>query len=306
MPPLPNPSAGGAIVFLRTDSISLKSMWQEAIGSYPLIRSSYQEWDGDVNTGLLSNIKDRPSVLVVEETKAYVDFGVPEDAYSMTNHEESIEVVKFKYSNHSEFFKSAQLKSNSHFEKSESFGTIWSQRFHWLIAAENIPHICILDRFAMLNHLGWDSRQGISGLERFIRQTSNSARSKKIIKIFTSWGKENQKLNGRDELLRSFKESLESIIRYIPNNKINRIIVHILHDTDFQKIAHDRHIRFGNMHVLELGKGLSCLNGNTHCTEKLSATLKTGITIANEYKAKETSLEVNKGKGHIKVEISAK
>jgi hypothetical protein len=284
--------------------ITLKKKWQAAISEYPRIKSSLLDWNGDISKEILCNIKEKPSVLIVEETKAYVDFEVPENDYSKIDKVNNIEVVKFKFCTQSEFFKQAQDKSYSHFEKSEPFDLIWKERFHWLAASENIRHISIVDRFAMINHLAWDSRDGISGLERFIRSLNTSATSKKYLKLFTSWSKDCSTYQNKEKIILSFIDSINEIMEKIPSKKIFKISIHVLHDGDFGKDSHDRHIRFGNMYIWDLGKGLACFDGNTCCNEKLTATFKTGLNIANEYIAKEFALEENRGRSHEKHEIN--
>ncbi len=284
--------------------ISLKKKWQAAISEYPIIKSSLSGWNGDISKEILSDIKEKPSVLIVEETKAYVDFEVPENDYSKIDKVNNIEVVKFKFSTQSEFFKHAQDKSYSHFKKSEPFELIWKERFHWLAASENIRHISIVDRYAMINHLEWDSRHGISGLERFIRSLNTSATSKKYLKLFTSWSKDYSKYPNKEKTILSFIDSIKEIMEKIPNKKIFKISIHVLHDGDLGKDSHDRHIRFGNMYIWDLGKGLSCFDGNTCCNENLTATFKTGLDVTNEYITKELALEENRGRSHEKHEIN--
>jgi hypothetical protein len=283
--------------------IALKNKWRTAISEYPIIKSSLSDWDGGISKDIICNIKEKPSVLIVEETKAFVDFEVPEDDYSKVDKVNNVEVVKFKFSTQSEFFKLAKNKSYSHFKKSEPFEQIWKDRFHWLAASENIINVSIVDRFAMINHLEWDHRKGISGLERFIRSLNSSATSKKYLKLFTSWGKDQSRYSNKDGVISDFSGSIKEIIEKIPNKKISKIFIHILRDHDFGIDSHDRHIRFGKAYIWDLGKGLACFDGNTCCNAKLTATFKAGIDVTNEYIAKENALEKNNDRSHKKFEI---
>jgi hypothetical protein len=278
--------------------ISIRKIWEEAIKNYPRIKSTSTNWNGEINKDILNKISEKPSVIIVEETKAVIDFEVSVDEYSKVDEKKQFEIVKFPYTSGSIFFKKSEEKSLSHFKKSELFEVIWQERFHWLAASENIKNIAIVDRYVMQNHLNWDPHQGKSGLHRFLLFLDKSASSNKNIKLFSGWGSSPHDLTKKNQNESDFLESLTMILKKLPNKKILNVTLHLLHDKDIGDESHSRHIRFGDFHVWELDKGLSCFDGNTCCKQKLAATFKYGRTVTKEFIEKELELELNKGKSH--------
>ncbi len=283
---------------VNTLPISVRKIWEEAIKYYPRIKSASTNWNGDIDQTTISSINEKPSVLVVEETKAVVDFNVSLDEYSMVDETKELEIVKFPFASGSVFFKKSEEKSLSHFKKSESFEKIWKERFHWLTASENIKNIAIVDRYVMINHLKWDCSQGKSGLHRFLLLLDKSATSNKNIKLFSGWGSSASELANKNEHEEQFIKGLTEILENLPNKKISSITLHLLHNKDIGDESHSRHIRFGDFHVWELDKGLACFDGNTCCRQKLAATFKSGKNVTQEFIEKELELQLNKGKSH--------
>lgn len=285
---------------------SVKKDWQEAIKHYPRVQSSLATWNGQINKDLIIKIPEKPAVLIVEETKALVDFEINEEQPSKVDLINQTEIVKFKYSSQSEYFRLDQNISISHIKKSDDFSKVWRERFHWLAASENITKVAILDRYAMLNHLEWlkKPRNGTSGLERFLRLLDTSSTSKKYVKLLTAWSSNKADFSFQNQFYQEFTNSITDIYMRLPKKKISKIIVHILSGSDFSE-THDRHIRFGDFHIWDLGKGLSCFEGNAHVIQETTSALKADLNIAKEYLAKEITLESIKNRFHQKFEVDS-
>ena len=294
--------------YVKNLPTDLRKNWELAFQNLPRIRCKNQLWDGHLTKINLKSIEEISSLAIIQEENALNEFGILENDFSimLATSSGNCEILKFPYVTRSVLLKNYKNLLNSHIKQKESFEKIWTERFHWLAAAENINHISVLDRYLLQNTFENTGRNEISGCERFLNYINQSATSKKYIKIYTSWGQNKRKSDYEDFLENVFIENIVSTLKSTPGNNIRKITLEILSHGDFKEKNHARHIRFEDF-IWDIDKGMSCLHGSTTCKEELTTSFKSGKEVSIEYKEKEEHLSrKNKKTGsHAFYEISS-
>jgi hypothetical protein len=263
----------------------LVPLWQELLERLPVIPGP-NGWNGliDNTSACLDSVASTAEVALVDDTKAEVDFGLPEADFSVRLAAyNNIEICRWWAVQHALAFNAAGALSAQHILAKQSYADIWKSRFSALARAP-IKQIVVVDRYAASQH--YECPQGIlSGFERFVRLLDGDATGNRYITLFSAWADE---LNKRRVKIEDIGSEMHLVLSRLAHNRVKRIKVVMLPNTVFGDIHHDRFIRFGE-YVWDIGVGIKVFEGPC-AAETSSASFKTCL-LATTYKTVETTLE---------------
>ena len=170
-------------------------------------------------------IDDEFEVAVIEETRAVV-LAISEGESRFYVRVEGIRLWDIDIS---EKFSHSERLSNAAIDIGDSIDDVWKQRFQSLAAYSR--EVVIVDQYAMREN-------NINGILRLLRFLDRDARHCRVT-VYSSLAP-----YGRGP---KFTESrMGSETAKFNGNGIVSVQVHLFHESDFRKYAHDRHIRFDN------------------------------------------------------------
>ena len=237
---------------------NLRSLWQEMLQHYPPIPGG-AGWDGTLHPSLSDALRAALDVGFVDDTKAFVEFGMTEDqdeALLPRAEASAFVVCRLSMAHHASVVKQAQTLAQQNIQAGESWQTIWRTRFHRLAAAPSplVKVVTIVDRYALERHIQWESHS-LSGLERFLRELDKDAPAARSVWLYTALTPELAKI-GRDELT----DQLAGILGRLTHHRIRWLKLCLIDNKVFGRLMPDRYVRF-NCYVWTLGHGLECLEG---------------------------------------------
>ena len=219
-------------------------------------------WDGLVNKGAIPRLCGSASLALVEDVKAEADFGVDpeEDEIELgAGPEQALSVCRIQSTRFSKVVQKAIEWKDRNVAMGEAFDAIWSARFRTLATIAPLKRIAIVDRYAIEQHFRCPQSQ-LSGLERFLRLLDQDAGGPRYVDVFSAWTKEL-----KDRSVADIEQEVRCLVGRLPRGRVTRVVVHMVPNSVFSAIAHDRYVRF-ERYVWELGHGLDIFQGPAAAT----------------------------------------
>ena len=192
------------------------------------------DWESIETTDALAASSNEFEVAILEETRAYV-LEIPDGESKWYG---QVEGMRLEDIDISEKFSRSEMLSNAPIGVGESIKDVWLQRFQRLAAYSS--EVVVVDQYAGRNN----SINGLLRLLRFLDQDTKNCQ----VTVYSSADR-----SGKDT------QFIESRIRAetarFGGDGIGSVSVHLIDELDFKKVAHDRHIRFGNS-VIRIGRGI--------------------------------------------------
>jgi len=261
-----------------------RPLWQEVLERVPL-RGCGAGWNGNVEPATLDNFCAAARLAIVDDTRAEVTFGFPEDcdemAVATAGHAISVDICRLLSASSAVQFKNALTRAGIHIETGETFRDIWNSRFSTLASA-SIKKVSVVDRYAITKHHEPNAEAGLSGLERFLRLLDSDANGPRHVSLFSAWTAEL-----REKTFPDVREDVRLILERLPQRNIKRIRLHMMPNSGFRDDSHDRFVRFED-YVWDLGLGLEVFHG-AFAAQRSSASFKSGGAVAG-YKRVEQDL----------------
>lgn len=262
-------------------------LWLEVLQRVPLSACG-SDWNGTVEPTTLMNFCSTAQLALVDDTRAEIEFGFPEDkdekAAPVAGLEHDIDICRLLAANQASQFKAALALAGKHIEAGDTFQATWDLRFKTLARAP-IKKITIVDRYAITKHHEPNGGTGLSGLERFLKLLDRDANGARYITLFSAWTAELQ-----DKKLADVEADIRLILARLPVRNIKRIKLHMVPNTGFRDDGHDRFVRFDH-YVWDIGLGLEVFDG-AYAAKRSSGSFKSGL-LSEGYKQVEQDLAVN-------------
>ncbi len=291
-------------------SPDLRKSWQTAFQHCPRVRSNNPDWDGLVDPADLSKSVENPTLIIVEDSTAESLYKVSSSDYSALKDVSgrTVEVVRFTCIRRSRLIQETAELSGSQIKSGEKFESLWSRRFLWLARAENLRQISVVDGWAFKNSEVKKefSINEVSGSRRFLKYLCRSTSSEKYVKFYTSWGGEDSEWTSAERKWHGmeFARLIQAEMRECANGNVKEVDLHIIRQSDFKRIYHDRYIRFGN-YIVDLGNGLLCFEGADEVRSTVTSSFKSGKKVAEDYRKGEINLSENRSPNRIRLNISS-
>lgn len=291
--------------------VDIRKKWQTAFQHCPRVRSINRSWDGFIDPVDLAKSAEHPTLIVIEDEMAESVYLLPPSEYSSVTYIDgkTVEVIRFSCIRRSRLLQEATATAASQITKGTEFKRIWADRFLWLVRAENLRQISVVDPWALKNFgpLKNLSANEICGTQRFFYYLSESSHSDKYVKLYTSWGDAGSAWSAalRRENGYRFAEMIKSQILSHDHSKVQEVEINIVHRKDFRKIYHDRYIRFGD-YVIDLGNGLTCFEGEASAKDNMLSAFKCGKDVVKAYKVGEEQLREIRNEHHMRLVVSRK
>lgn len=262
----------------------LRPLWQELIERLPVVPCD-SDWDGIAcnNNGCLDSLAESVKVVLLDDTKAEVEFGLDEAELTCTlaSHP-SLEICRILAAAQAKTFSEALIVAGQHIPAGQTYTDLWRTRFERLAKAP-IKQITIVDRYAVSQHYECPQDK-LSGLERFLRLLDADAPGKRYVTLYSAWTPE---LNQRNVALDDVQAEVNAILGHLPRRVTRRVKIVMLPNNAFGDLHHDRFIRFGE-YVWDIGLGVKVFEG-AFVAETSTTSFKTGLQVTT-YKGSEEVL----------------
>jgi hypothetical protein len=275
-----------------------RQQWSVIIQKYPRLRPNFN-WNGAIpsQSGCMF---DTIEVGLMNSQRANLDFGFSEESVDIERKitsADGAEITLIKNAAYNTTMKYEEFENLAHkkaFVASTNSPTIedeWQARFKRLICFENSPRfITIFDRFSFQAELKDPTSSTHHSTSNFIRRVDRDAHDNKVIKIICSnevlsdQGRQSNSIPPKDKefIIRELK-NLKALCRY---GKVSKIELVIIDGRKAQWQAHDRHIRFGNLYLWDLGSGTDIFD-QLNRRRNVSVSFKTGQKVIEGYETAE-------------------
>lgn len=237
---------------------NLRMLWQAVLAHSPPIPCG-NGWNGAVTPSAADKLCSVASLALVDDAHAEVDFGMNEeqDETSITSYDgHHLVVSRLLTANHASVITAAVSVSQQNIQAGESYRDIWISRFRSLASAQspNLKQISVVDRYAIEQHFRCP-QHWLSGLERFLRLLDGDAGGKRYVTLFSGLKTDPASTSAKD-----LETEMRAVMERLPKSNIKRLVVHMVPNSVFGNLAHDRYVRFGRF-VWELGRGLDIFEG---------------------------------------------
>ena len=191
------------------------------------------EWNKVCTPETLASFGDEFEVAVLEESRVAA-LEVPDGESRRYG---KVEGIRLRDVDISEEFSLSETLGNAPIDIGESTEDIWSRRFQRFAAHSR--HVVVVDRYAV---------RKLDGILRLLRWLDRDARRCRV----TVYSCPDAKGGGA----RSLEGRIEAEAAGFSGRGLESVGVRLFRDKDFQRYAHDRHLRFDNS-VFRIGRGMA-------------------------------------------------
>ena len=195
------------------------------------------DWESIDTTDALAASSDEFELAILEEKRAIV-LDIP-DGESRSYGQ--VEGVRLWDIDSSEKFSRSEELSSEPIGIGESIKDIWIQRFQRLAAYSG--EVVVVDQYAT-------RYRNVIGLIELLKLLNQDAKCCRVT-VYSSVDDGGSKV---------IEARIRAETEKITGKGVRSVSIHLVENSDFQKYAHDRHIRFGNS-VVRIGRGIRIFEG---------------------------------------------
>jgi hypothetical protein len=288
--------------------VELRKSWELALQNCARFRSSNRQWDGAINIENPHSHCENPTLAIVCDHTAVCETRDGQTRYSLIKNTATgdVEIIGMDFVRRSQLLTKFKVTCGALIVEGNDLNSVWNERFLWLVRAENIKNVSIVDSWALLNSPALRNipPAEICGSQRFIKNLAREAAGEKYLKIYTSWGDQSESLSKpeRKRAALDYARLLNQELEQRDNKNIKEVEIIILNQKEFRRCYHDRYVRFGDF-IWDIGNGLQCFEGERQCKKRVQASFKAGKLIAKDYKDSEQVLKQSNNRTAMRVLI---